>query len=551
MATLTINGQKVTVDDSFLSLPPEQQNATVDEIAKSLAAQQPNSAPQAAPQPGSREYALWARDQAIAGKQLPQVSPDPNIRDTPSSILDPLVQGTTFGWADEMRGAVQGGLAAMQGKDFGQTYNQVVDESRQSLAQERKVNPVGSFVAELAGAVPTGMGLGGNLVAKGATLGARAIGGMLVGAGQGALYGAGAGEGDLSQRAMQAVPSAIVGGAVGAAAPYVGNWVDETIQGWKQGRVLDQAARNAPLSSEIKSAASDLLEQATGGQPLMITDNAYFRFLGGVKSAADKLRINPDNDQQSVGLLKTLMGIADDTANGIRPDIKDLHLLRQLAGKVAQSPNGRDSAFGTMVIKEIDNLITSLKPGDILGGTDPTQTANTLMKGISAWSRATKVAIVEEAIRVGEIAASGPEKGIRNAFRALMKRPDVWGRFSAAEQKAISDVVNGTPGSNLLKLIGTFGFGGNVATNGIGGAAGMAIGNAVAPGIGLVAGPVIGAIAKKGSEKMTSDLAKRALGAVATDGLKVIPPVNQAVPSLVESALRYNLPGLAGLPANR
>lgn len=36
MATLNIGGQKVNVDDSFLSLPPDQQNATVDEIASKL-----------------------------------------------------------------------------------------------------------------------------------------------------------------------------------------------------------------------------------------------------------------------------------------------------------------------------------------------------------------------------------------------------------------------------------------------------------------------------------------------------------------------------------
>jgi hypothetical protein len=34
--TLNIEGRKVQVDDSFLKLSPEQQNATVDEIAKSL-----------------------------------------------------------------------------------------------------------------------------------------------------------------------------------------------------------------------------------------------------------------------------------------------------------------------------------------------------------------------------------------------------------------------------------------------------------------------------------------------------------------------------------
>ena len=36
MATLTINGQRVTVDDGFLSLPPEEQNRIVEEIASSL-----------------------------------------------------------------------------------------------------------------------------------------------------------------------------------------------------------------------------------------------------------------------------------------------------------------------------------------------------------------------------------------------------------------------------------------------------------------------------------------------------------------------------------
>jgi hypothetical protein len=36
MATLDIGGRKVTVDDGFLSLPPDQQSATVEEIAASL-----------------------------------------------------------------------------------------------------------------------------------------------------------------------------------------------------------------------------------------------------------------------------------------------------------------------------------------------------------------------------------------------------------------------------------------------------------------------------------------------------------------------------------
>jgi hypothetical protein len=44
MPTLTINGRPVTVDDSFLSLPREEQDATVEEIAKSMPAQEPSGA---------------------------------------------------------------------------------------------------------------------------------------------------------------------------------------------------------------------------------------------------------------------------------------------------------------------------------------------------------------------------------------------------------------------------------------------------------------------------------------------------------------------------
>jgi hypothetical protein len=42
MPTLTINGRQVSVDDSFLNLPREEQDATVDEIAKSMPAQEPS-----------------------------------------------------------------------------------------------------------------------------------------------------------------------------------------------------------------------------------------------------------------------------------------------------------------------------------------------------------------------------------------------------------------------------------------------------------------------------------------------------------------------------
>lgn len=555
MGTLTINGRKVKVDDSFATLSPEMQQKTVEEIAAQMGGGQGGSgAPQGAV-PGSPEYAAWAAQEARAGRghQLPQVGqhirPEQN-----SSLLDPFVQGTTFGWGDELRGAAQGGIAALQGGDFGDTYNRVVDESRNALDFQRRTNPVGSVVAEIAGAIPTGMAAGGQLAGRGATLGARVLSTAAVGAGQGAAYGAGAAEGDLVDRAKGATTSGLVSGGVSATIPFVGNAISQFIRRVQQGRVLDAAAKVAPTADDLKSAASNMFEAATGGTPLAVSDNAYLRFLGDVQSIGAKLRLNENLDPKSIGLWEMMRSIADDVSQGgVVVDMKDLHLLRQAAQRVAVSAEGRDAAFANAVISRLDDFVTKLKPADILGAADPSAATKALYQGISTWSRANKVALIEEALRVGQSAAAGPEKGIRNAMRRMIfSKPDVWRRFSEAEQQSIRDVIDGTPGSNIMKLIGTFGFGGNTATNGIGGAAGMALGQMAGGPLGMVAGPIIGSIGRNASERMTERLAQRAMGATATEGLRSLPPINPNQATALEVLLRRTLtPNAGGLVAPR
>lgn len=137
-----------------------------------------------------------------------------------SSIVDPLMQGATFGWADELRGLAWGAGDALQGKDFGQGYERGVESARSSLNREREVNPWGAVAAEIAGAIPTGIGLGGQIVGRGATLGARALTGGGVGLAQGAAYGAGSADDD--NRLGGALVGGGLGAVMGAAAPAVG-----------------------------------------------------------------------------------------------------------------------------------------------------------------------------------------------------------------------------------------------------------------------------------------------------------------------------------------
>lgn len=183
MARLTINGQKVTVDDSFLSMTPEQQNSTVDEIAASIGASPApavdNSQPPAGSAPGSPQYAQWAaqraREQVAAGQRpdLPQVSPDPNAP-RPAGRPDPLgataatMSGLVNGipilgpLSQNISDAAMGAGAALTGGDYGQTV-QGLQQRRQELAD---ANPVANVAGNIGGALGS-FGVGG-LTATGA-----------------------------------------------------------------------------------------------------------------------------------------------------------------------------------------------------------------------------------------------------------------------------------------------------------------------------------------------------------------------------------------------
>ena len=239
------HGQQFEVD------APDEQTA-LDAFASEIGIADDSSTPPEGAKPGSREYADWAAQRARGGNALPEVS-DLSGKFAPernSSLMDPFVQGVTFGYGDELRGAVQGGIAAMNGGDFGDTYNRVVDESQNQLNYQRRTNPVGSFAAEFAGAIPTSALAGGQLAARGTSLLARGLSSAGVGLGQGAIYGAGAAQGDLGDRALGAAEGAAFGAVAGAAAPAIGDAAAWGINNVRNAIGASRAARQAVMTPE-------------------------------------------------------------------------------------------------------------------------------------------------------------------------------------------------------------------------------------------------------------------------------------------------------------
>lgn len=123
-------------------------------------------------------------------------------------------QGATFGFGDEL----VAGLAGLTGGD----YQQALSLQRNALAAGRETSPVTAYGSELAGGILSpASAVGSGWLAGANTLGSAAARGAVIGAGQGAAYGAGAADGGLADRVQGAATGATIGAGVGAAVPVI------------------------------------------------------------------------------------------------------------------------------------------------------------------------------------------------------------------------------------------------------------------------------------------------------------------------------------------
>lgn len=161
------------------------------------------------------------------------------------SLMDPVMQGVTFGFADEIAGGFGGVMDWMgfgpKGSEgtFSEGYDRTVNKARGNLDAYRERNPTTALVGEIGGAVAT-LPVAGAMnivrapaaISKAAPLAARAANSVgrgaaatansaATGAAYGAAYGAGAADGDIGERASGALEGGTMGGILGAAAPAV------------------------------------------------------------------------------------------------------------------------------------------------------------------------------------------------------------------------------------------------------------------------------------------------------------------------------------------
>lgn len=216
MATLNIAGRKVTVDEGFLKLSPTEQNATVEEIAKTLG---PASA---APSPAE-----------VAPVQQPTAIPPPastdskgtlqTIREAINAPTRMLENGVLLGLGDRARAGMDA-LIGLSPSSYGENLKKEQGETEQF----QKDHPIAAPVLEGVGGVISPLGVLGA-TAKGASLGVKTLIGAGTGAGIGGLQG-GLGSKDwtnlpqvAADTAMGAGGGAVVGGLLPGTSRILGS----------------------------------------------------------------------------------------------------------------------------------------------------------------------------------------------------------------------------------------------------------------------------------------------------------------------------------------
>lgn len=277
MATLTINGRRVTVDDSFLSLTPEQQDATVDEIAATMNAAPPPTSIQPPTDGAAGEFAraasamtqnpAKAQYDALPAWQKPIVAA--------SDIGSLAANGATFGFMDEVAAAAR---APFTDKTYAE---ELAAQERQTNAAQRRAGGAGT-VAELAGGLKTALAMpsfAANSMNAGHGLLRTAAGAGVDGALLGGITGFG-GPGSLEDRLASAESGAKFGGALGVAAPLAVAGASKAIQ-----KAVSPFTTSAERSNAVSTLAREGIEttagQKTGSKALRYAEGE----IGGAKAA--------------------------------------------------------------------------------------------------------------------------------------------------------------------------------------------------------------------------------------------------------------------------
>jgi len=423
MPTLTIGDKSVTVDDSFLKLSPEQQNAAVSDIAKSIGvtAAAPKEA-EADPVTPNQVARAAATGVPVVGGLLNQANAATNAALAP--VLNPL-----FDEKDQLKG-----------KTFAERRKEslAIQEGMDKRFEEQ--HPIVDTAAKVAGGVagsipmmmaaPAAFGLTGPLPQ------------MVM---RGAASNAALGAADAAVRGENIVAPAAIGGAVGAVAPLAARAVGKGVQA-----VRDY--RNPPpvVPQNVETVAGVKVPLTTGqatADPVAQAEEEIMR-RGARGASAEAIARQADEEAQkalaeaSAGISQSLdpSGAVPRTAPPAAAQLVQSELAAQEAARAAA-----EASAISRVGAEGETLARGLGGG--AAPASPFDAAESVGAAVAA-RRDAKVAATREAYKARDAVPGTFDESVPRGMAE-----DIRTRLNAGENPIWVDPTNESVANKALKLI--------------------------------------------------------------------------------------------------
>lgn len=348
MTPIDIEGQRVNVDDAFLSMSPEEQARVVSEIARSL-----NIKPSSRPKPKSEEI-LPPLDM---GEFMPLATTREEvgqIRTAQQEALKGLASGIgqiATGTAELIPGGIgQKAAAATQYlKEVGDPVTQTVGKVVGSIAPFAAGARAAGAIGQAGAAIPGVAGFAGNLPAFVQGTG-RVLGGAATGAAGGAAVGATTPTGIISDperfaaKSGEAGREAAIGGAIGGGFGLLGEGIraargtmlPEIVGSRVEGVTSSQFDDASRLIADAKNrfgidlTPAEALQAVTGGRTgLGDLQRILEQSRGGAQAFAQRMGDRPEQIASAVQA----------RLNEIAPALRNPSLLEPEARKIAEQIN--------------------------------------------------------------------------------------------------------------------------------------------------------------------------------------------------------------------
>jgi hypothetical protein len=377
--------------------------------------------------------------------------------------------------------ATLGGRGA-EGATWSERYQNARDYERRAQDKASADAPISSAIAEMAGSIAPSIAAGGVAgLAGGAGRAATttmpavfnpalpalrsASGGLGQAMGTGAIVGAVQGVGDTEDK-MDAPLAAVRGGAVGSIGGAAGYGAGNLLS--RLSRFTNTAPRvaQAPTTEQLREAAQQRYDDFTNAGGLF-TQQGLNDLAANTRTALADMGYQPELGPKVNAFMRAMerartgSGAPTGTA-GLQQTAtpQQIQNLRRIAGKVRDSKDPTESAYGSALIDEIDAFLANVQPGQYAGPPgSASQMGADLAEANRLWTQFSKADAVDNAFWKAENRAASTYSGgnENNAIRQDLRR--IWEkrgteRFTPDENAAFETAVRGGRVENIARLLG-------------------------------------------------------------------------------------------------